>query len=196
MAVRFTLKNVVLSFPSLAQARVNKMAPNAAPRYDATFLIDPSDEANLKTLRGALKSALEARFPDKSKLPAVLRASDLNVYVSMTGKDGWPLRDGNMRDNAKGFENKLYIKASNKSAPFTIDEQFHNCPPDKFYGGCVVDACLEAAAYDTDSAKGVSAYLCGVRFVADGEHFGSAPAKASDFFPQAADEDAASSYDV
>ena len=184
MATRFILKNVRLSFPVLEKP---KAGPNGGEeKFGANFIIDKNDTENVAVLREKLIAALTEKFPDRSKLPPVLRGNDLNTYVSIEGKDGWPLRNGDFQDK-DGYEGKLFIHATNRSVPFTIDGKNCNVSPKMFYAGCYVDAALEAYAWEGPNNKGVSVSLHGVRFAGDGEPFGASPVSSTDFFPAPSD---------
>lgn len=185
MATRFTLANVRLSFPVLEKP---KAGPNGGEeKYGANLIIDKNDAKNLSILRDKLIVALSEKFPDKSKLPPVLRGNDLNVYVSIEGKDGWPLRNGDFQER-DGYEGKLFIHATNRMAPFTIDSDNRNTSPKTFYAGCYVDAALETYAWERPNNKGVSVSLLGLRFAGDGEPFGASPVSSTDFFPAPVDD--------
>ena len=172
------LKNVRLSFPALAEPKPDMNGNN--PKFSAVFLISKSDKETLKKLRNIMKDALAKKFTDRTKMPAVLRNANLDEYVSMNGKEGWPLRDGDMTDR-DGYAGHVFIKASSRVKPFTIDMNREYMDASQFYAGCYVNAAVESWAYD-NTAKGVSLTLCGVQFVDDGDAFGAAPAKAEDFF--------------
>ena len=185
-ATRFTLKNVRLSYPAIDKPRPGMNG--GEEKYEANFIIDKDDKENIALLRKMLITALNDKFPDRSNLPPILRNSDLNTYFSPDGRGGWPLRDGAL-EGKKGYEHSVYVKATNRSAPFTIDASNHAVSPKKFYAGCYVDAALETYAWERSGNKGVSINLHGVRFAADGEAFGAAPVSSSDFFPTPDDED-------
>ena len=192
-ATRFTLKNVRLSYPAIEKP---KAGPNGGEeKYGANLIMDKNDTANVSILRKMLIEALTEKFPDKSKLPPVLRGSDLNTYVSIDGRDGWPLRNGDYQDK-DGYEGKLFIHAMNRSAPFTIDSGNRSASPKMFYAGCYVDAALETYAWESSNNKGVSVSLLGLRFAGDGEAFGASPVDSSEFFPSPDDEDNPNNYNV
>lgn len=194
-ATRFVLKNVRLSFPALDKPQPGMNG--GEEKYSANLIIDKNDSENIKLLRKMLIAALNEKFPDKSKLPPVLRGNDLNVYLSIEGKDGWPLRDGEFSDK-DGYKNTVFVKATNRSAPFTVDEHNRATSPKNFYAGCYVDAALESYAWENTKQgnKGVSLSLHGVRFAGDGEAFGASPVTSTDFFPASDDENNPDNYNV
>ena len=194
-ATRFTLKNVRLSYPSLDKPRPGMNG--GEEKYGANLIIDKSDTENISLVRKMLVAALSEKFPDKSKLPPILRNNDLSVYLSPDGKGGWPLRDGDFTDK-DGYSDTVYIHATNRGAPFTIDSGNRPTSPKDFYAGCFVDAALETYAWENTSSntKGVSVTLHGVRFAGDGEAFGAAPVSSSEFFPSPDDEDNPNNYNV
>jgi hypothetical protein len=194
-ATRFVLKNVRLSYPALDKARPGMTG--GEEKFSANFIIEKSDVENNKVLREKLIAALGEKFPDRAKLPALLRNSDLKTYLSPDGKAGWPLRDGDFMDK-DGYEGTVFIRAANKMAPFTIDSENHPCSPKNFYAGCFVDAALEAYAWENASSgtKGVSITLHGVKFAGDGESFGAAPVSSTEFFGGSDDYEDPSNYNV
>lgn len=196
-ATRFVLKNVRLSYPALDKPRPGMTG--GEEKYSANLIIDKSDAANIKMLRDNLIAALNEKFPDRTKLPAILRNNDLTIYLSSAGKDGWPLRDGNFVDK-DGYENTVFVRAANRMAPFTIDAANRLTSPKTFYAGCYVDAALEAYGWENTSSntKGVSITLHGVKFAGEGDSFGAAPVSSSEFFGEAevSDADDPSSYNL
>lgn len=194
-ATRFVLKNVRLSYPALDKARPGMTG--GEDKFSSNFIIEKSDAANIKVLRENLIAALGEKFPDRAKLPAILRNNDLKTYLSPDGKAGWPLRDGDFMDK-DGYEGTVFIRAANKMAPFTIDENNHAVSPKTFYAGCFVDAALEAYAWEnaTSGTKGVSVTLHGVKFAGDGESFGAAPVSSAEFFGGGDDSDDPFNYNV
>lgn len=193
-ANQFILKNVRVSFPVLDNPRP-AFGEQGDLKYSCNFIISKDDAENLKTLRTHLKRALIEKFGSPEKLPIVLRKANLDTYLSAQGKDGWPMRDGDLVDR-DGYEGSVFIKATTKNPPFVLDVAGRPMVPNKIYAGCYVHACLSAWAYDRQQ-QGVAIGLAGVRFAEDGEAFGAGAAKADSFFDDLpADDNSASSYDV
>lgn len=191
-ANQFILKNVRVSFPCLDTPRPS-YGDQGEPKYSCNFIISKDDEENLKVLRTHLKRALIEKFGSPEKLPIVLRKANLDTYLSAQGKDGWPVRDGDLVDR-EGYENSVFIKTTTKNPPFILDTSGKPMLPNNIYAGCYVIACLSAWAYDRQQ-QGVAIGLAGVRFVSDGEAFGAGAAKASSYFDDLPSEDSGV-YDV
>lgn len=197
---RFVLKHVRLSYPSLVNPEVNKNSTDAGskPKYAATFLMDKGSE-NEKILRAKLMEALKEKSPESKKWCPTIRTNDMSKYFSLEARDGWPLRDGDTKDT-NGYEGMSFVKATNISKPFTIDQR--NCPKDasEFYAGCYVDAAVEAYAYNLKNSTvfQVGLSLAGVKFSEDGEAFGAGPIRATDYFgePEGMDENDPSAYNI
>ena len=186
---RFVLKHVRLSYPCLVNPEVNNNTtdPNAKPKYAATFLMEKGGD-NEKLLRAKLMEALKEKAPESKKWCPAIRTNDMSKYFSLEARDGWPLRDGDTKDTA-GYEGMSFVKATNISQPFTIDQR--NCPKSasEFYAGCYVDAAVEAYVYNlkNSSTFQVGLALAGVKFSEDGDAFGAGPIKATDYFGEPED---------
>ena len=173
-----------LSYPSLFKARA--MQEGQELKYSAVLLF-PKD-ADLKSLKQAVEVATAKKWPDAKKRPANLRS---------------PFRDGDAdRSGTEGYENVIFITASNKLRPVVVDQDVHpvlSLPitedsiaqaEDVVYAGCYVKALVRAYAYDQKGNRGVAFSLEMLQKVKDGERFsGVNRSNPSEYFNPVKDEE-------
>lgn len=153
--MKYTLKNVRLSFPSL----FNKAKFNGTEtKYEATLLLDKVAHADVIE---------EIRKGIAEKIKSDLKGAKL-------GADKICLRDG---DDAgyDGYEGCFSIKASNNRRPTVIDRKKDQVQEDDnlFYAGCYVNAQIELWSQNNEFGKRINANLLIVQFARDGEPFGA-----------------------
>lgn len=161
------LKKVRLSFPRLFKPKAFR--PGQDPRFEATFLLDPSNKehaALVKKLKETAKAIALETF--NGKLP-----KDLKVCIG----------DGNKKDY-DGYEGMIYLSTSNKTRPTVVDR---NRAPlaesdGKPYAGCIVNASVTLWGMNNEFGKRINANLRGIQFVEDGEAFGMKPVDADEEF--------------
>jgi hypothetical protein len=166
------LRNVRLSYEHIFTP--SALDDSQEPKYSATFII-PKDHQDLPVLRRALFEAGAEKFP-----------------TAFNGK-AWPtgytnaLKDGDKDVNGNGeilaennpeYAGCYVFKASAAASrrPITIGRKKEAITEADgiIYSGCYVNASVAVAGYEFGKIKkGVTAYLNGVQFVADGERFGS-----------------------
>lgn len=163
-----------LAFPEVFKAKA--FEEGAVPKYSITLLF-PKDGSALvpglpgdgmtairKIAYGALKSALGA---DKTKWPANLRAIDPRTYLSPTGQDGWPFRDGDASEWA-GFKGMVYVRATSRFPPGVVDGKRNEILDEsKVFGGLICRATVNAFTFDTKGKKGVSIGLGHIQILKD-----------------------------
>lgn len=179
---RVYLKNVRLSYPHLWERQ--KASEDAAPKFSASFLIDPSTKAgkaNIAKIEKAITAAKEQKWgkPDKRI------KNDRICFL-----DGNEMLDDD--DNVKkGYEDMMYLKASNKDPVrlLTFGKKPADRDQDPFYGGCYVEAIVGIYGTEAGGSPGVFASLEGVRFFAEGERFGADPISDDEFDDYDEDDD-------
>lgn len=157
------LKNVRLSFPRLFTARAFR--PGQEPRFEASFLLDPSNKDHASTiqlLRATAKKLAEETW--QGKIP-----KDLKLCFGK-GDD----------KEYDGYSGMVYLTSSNKTRPTVVDR---NRSPlteadGKPYAGCFVNATVTLWAMNNEFGKRINANLRGIQFVRDGEAFGVKPVDA------------------
>lgn len=171
------LTNVRLSFPRLFQPK--SFRPGQDPRYEATFLLDPSDKAHaehIKQIKAEANKILKAKYGDK---------------IPNSIKENLCFGSGDKKDY-DGYAGMFYLSASNKTRPVVVDQKRNPLTADdgKPYAGCYVNASVTLWVMDNEFGKRVNANLRGVQFYKDGEAFGVKPVDAEEEFEDlAADED-------
>lgn len=161
---KIKLSNVRLSFPSLFRKAVFS---GEETKYEATFLIDKSTQADkIAEIDAAIKALVKDALKG-AKLPA----------------DKVCLRDGDDVDYA-GYANHMSIKASTPKRPMVLDRDRSPLAEDdnRLYAGCYVNAIIELWAQNNQWGKRINANLLGVQFFKDGEPFSDGvTATANDF---------------
>jgi len=167
-----------LSFPAIFEPRGYK---NSEPKYSITMLF-PKGSPALKPLKVAAYKMLVEKFGEnKVKWPGILGRVDLNTYLSPTGKDGWPFRDGDL-SNLDGYAGMVSVKATSKKMPGVVnrDPAKPIVDPDEVYAGCYCRASLITYYYKNEG-EGVGFGLQNIQFLRDGEAFSGRSKAENDF---------------
>lgn len=161
------LKNVRLSFPSLFQ----KATFNGQEgKYEATFLIDKKDTKTTTKVMEAVEACISEA---KIKVPNDKRCVKDGDLVEYDGYEGnWSLKASN---------SKRFTILDRDKTPLTEDDGI-------LYAGCYVDAIVEFWAQNNNYGKRINANLLGIRFLKDGEPFGSGPIDVTDEFEDLDDD--------
>lgn len=170
MSKKIMLRNVRLSYEHIFQP--NALDDTQEPKYNATFII-PKDHQDLPALRKALFEAGQESFPTAftgtawpTGYTCALKDGDKDTY-----QDGTLLSEKNPE-----YAGCYVIKAASTRRPVVIDRKKAAVSEADgvIYSGCFVNASLAAGGYEFGKIKkGVTCYLNGVQFVADGERFGT-----------------------
>lgn len=172
MAIQMTTKPFRAAFVVLVEPE--KAPGSEKKKYSITMLFDKDDTAGIMEIRKTLYEATVAEWgPDKAKWPATLRAIDFKTYVSPTGKDGWPIRDGDTV-TWNGFPGCWFVKASTngegpRAKPPVVLDKSRNQLMDRgeVVAGLICRAAVNVAAYDANGNKGLTLYLNGVQILKD-----------------------------
>jgi hypothetical protein len=176
---KISLKVVRLSFPVFYKPR--SFAPGQDPKYQATFLLDPSDKSHAKAIKEIKKQAKKIAMEQFGEIPKGLK----KCYGLAADHD--------KKSEYDGYEGMFYIATSNASPPVLADKD--KSPLDeadnKFYAGCYVNTVITLWCMDHPvGGKGVNANLRIVQFVKDGDAFGgNAPAKIDEELQELDDDD-------
>lgn len=164
------LENVRLSFPALFEAKGFPGTDKKA--YSSAFLME-KDSAMAKAISAAQKTVADEKWGGKA--PAVLKSLPADKLV---------LKDGNSKTEYAGYENMVFINASNAIRPTVIDRDKTplTASDGKPYGGCYVNAIVDVWAQDNQYGKRVNATLKGVQFFKDGDAFGASGIASADAF--------------
>lgn len=164
------LRNVRLSFARLFEAKAFRVGQT--PRYEATFLLDPSNAdhaATIKLLQTTAGQLIQQQW-DGTK-PATL--------ALCMGKGDTKGYDG--------YAGMIYVASHNKVRPTVVDRNRNPVAEGDTqapYSGCYVNATITLWAQDNEFGKRINANLRGVQFVRAGEAFGIQPVDATEEFEQ------------
>ena len=139
--------------------------------------------ADVMALRKLAFQAIKEKWgEDKAKWPANLKTLDFANYLSPTGKDGWPFRDGDTQD-WDGFAGAVFIRASSQYKPGIVDAKVQPIlSQDKVFGGLICRAQINAYAYDNSGNKGVTFGLNNLQILKDDGTTFSGRQNATDVF--------------
>jgi len=177
---KIELKNVRLSFAELWQAKA--FQEGQAPKYQASFLLDPSDKDHkkmIKTVKAEADRIKKAQWGDKPpKLKGECFGDGDDLDTVYDGYEGMFF----MRANKNAADGRVTIVNSDNS-PLTVDDG-------KPYNGCYVDATLTLWTQDNSFGKRINGNLRAIRFRGDGEAFGRPAIEADDEFSEAPEDGA------
>lgn len=186
-----------LAFPEVFQPKAS--VQGGAEKYSITLLFPKDGSSLIPGLDGKeaildiqklLYNAAVAKWgQDRSKWPANLKAINPRTYLSPTGQDGWPLRDGDTVD-WDGFAGHVFVRASSKFAPGMVDAKLQAIlDKSAVFGGLICRAQVNAYDYDKNGKKGVTLGLNNIQILKDdGTSFGAA--NAADVFDAFGDPNA------
>lgn len=160
-----------LSFPVLWTPR--SFAPGQPPKFQATFLLDPSDKSHAKAIKQIKKEAKRIVIEDFGEAPKGLK------------KCYGLAKDHDKKKEYDGYEDMFYIATSNERRPTLVDKKRKGLDevdgPTLLYAGAYVNTVITLWTQDHPvGGKGVNANLRIVQFCKNGEAFGAGPASADD----------------
>jgi hypothetical protein len=162
----------MVSFPAVFEP--NRFDEAAKPKYSVTLAFK-KDQVDLAPLREAIKSAVVEKWgPDRTKWPVNLRKLDFDTYLSSTGRDGWPLRDGDEQGRPE-YEGAVTVKFSSTRKPVAYGRGLNilsDLEAEEIYPGCFCRVQTVAYAYDVSGSKGITFTLDAIQKIADGERIG------------------------
>ena len=182
MNERVFIRNARLSYPALDKPRASSFdAAGADPKYQATFLMEPSNPS-VQAIWAAVQKVAAAEFGDKAA--AILKSADKV-----------PLRRGDDKENVPdGYAGMLYLTAKNKNAPELRDANprimvtGEQAIREKFVAGYYVNGFVDIYPYCVKNASGailksgIAASLVSVQFCRYADAFaGSAKPAESDY---------------
>jgi len=176
------LPAVRLSFPKLWTPSAFREGQQA--RYEAAFLLDPSDKAHAKVIKQIVSTAqalLEEEF--NGEIPD-------SVECCFGFSDAREIKIGTLEWRGKkksydGYEGMFFITSSNsKIRPTVVDRDRSPLveADGRPYAGSFVNGTITLWIQDNEFGKRVNANLRGVQFVRDGDAFGVKPVDADDEF--------------
>ena len=163
-----------LAFPEVFEAKAS--TEGGRPKYSITMIFPTNGQKLIPSLPGEgimdlrklLFEAVKEKWgEDKAKWPPSLRALDFKNYVSATGKDGWPIRDGNTVE-WDGFSEGLFARASSQFQPGLVDNKLQPIlDRSRVFGGLICRAQINAYAFDTNGNRGVTFGLNNLQVLKD-----------------------------
>lgn len=156
-----------LAFPEVFKARA--FEAGGREKFAITMLFPKTGDPLIPSLPGGAAGLLEIRKlvyraivakwgKETEKWPTNLRALDVRTALSLTGKDGWPLRDGDEASiEWEGFAGNVFVRASSQFAPGIVDAQRNPVlDQGKVFGGLICRAEVNAFAYEQRGNRGVT----------------------------------------
>lgn len=175
---KLQLKGVRLSFPALHKPTVPRGYDDSKPKYGANFLMDPKDENNraaIKQCNAEIKRLItEAWGTQPPKMKPIDCFGKGEIFTSKTTKKPYA-----------GYEGMYCISAKSDRRPLLLDKKKTPLTPEEaeklLYAGCYVTAIVRFWVQDNQYGEAIRCSLEGVKFVRDGEAFGSGGASTDDF---------------
>jgi ssDNA-binding protein len=170
------IPNARLSFPRLWKPK--SFQEGQEPRFEATFILDPSNPqhaATLKKIKDVARTIATEAFA--GKIPP-----DLKIGC---------LLDGNTKEY-DGYKNMIAVPTHNQTRPAVVGRRRQPVVEGESeapYAGCYVNGSITLWVQDNKWGKRINANLRGVQFVRDGDAFGIQPVDAEDEF-EALEDDA------
>ena len=174
------LKNVRLSFPHLFKPKA--FEKNQDPKYQATFLLDPSDKDHAKAIKEIKAQAKKVLVEKFGEMP---EKGDYKLCFGLADKHP-------KKKKYEGYEGMFYIATSNTIAPTCIDRRKNEVLEQDgvLYAGCYVNTNITLWPQDHPvGGKGVNANLRIVQFYQEGEAFGNAKASVDEMDEVDIDDD-------
>jgi len=164
------LKEVRLSFARLFTPKAFRQGQT--PRYEATFLMDPSRKDHAKmisTIKKTAKEILSEYYGGADKIPV----KKLEYCFGDADDDGIEY---------DGYAGMFYIRTSNQTKPKILDRNKAELDEasGRPYSGCYVNTNITLWVMDNDFGKRVNCNLRIVQFNKDSTAFGAKPAEAEE----------------
>lgn len=168
---KIVLEVVRLSFPVLWTPR--SFAKGQAPKFQATFLLDPSDKAHAGMIKAIKKEAKRIAVDAWGDIP-----KNLKKCFGLAA-------DHDNKKEYDGYEGMFYVSTSNDMRPVLVDKKRNPLDevdgPALLYAGAYVNTVITLWTQDHEvGGKGINGNLRIVQFAKNGEAFGRGPASAAD----------------
>ena len=168
---KIELNIVRLSFPVLWTPR--SFAKGQAPKFQATFLLDPSDKDHAKAIKQIKKEAKRIAEEAFGEIPKGMK------------KCFGLAKNHDKKKDYDGYEGMFYVATSNDTRPVLVDKKRKKLDevdgPALLYAGAYVNTIITLWTQDHPvGGKGVNGNLRIVQFVKNGEAFGRGPADADE----------------
>ncbi len=181
--MRVQLNNVRISFAhGLFTPQRAKGSSDGPLKFNSSFLIDPETSAGSKLIaeiEDAMADIAQEKWGDRAD----------KILNGLKKQDRICLRDGDTKSEWEGYEDMMFVSASNETRPLVVDGNRNELSKadGKPYSGCFVNASIEIWAQDNDYGKRINASLRGVQFAKDGDSFSGGGAADIDEFDDLSD---------
>ena len=168
---KIELNVVRLSFPHLFKPKSFQVGQDA--KFQATFLLDPTDKAHAKAIKTIKKEAKRIVLEDFGEVP-----KNLKKCYGLS-------KDNDTKKEYAGYEDMFYVATSNSDRPVLVGKKRDKLDevdgPTMLYAGAYVNTVITLWTQNHPvGGKGVNANLRIVQFVKNGEPFGRGAASAED----------------
>ena len=166
------------------------------PKDGSPLIPSLSKDNGIMAIRKLLTEAIKAKYgEDKAKWPAPFKGMDVKTVISMNGKDGWPVRDGDMVE-WDGFEGNLFVRASTQFPIGVVDRKLQPVMNSSdVFGGLICRAEINAYCYDTNGNKGVTLGVNNLQILKDDGVVLGGKSRPEDSFEAFYDGDSSSTAD-
>jgi len=158
-----------VSFANVFKPKLNSLSGKLEYSLDLLF---PKSQ-DISSIKNEIRRVIAEKWPTKASDPKGIRI---------------PIKDGDgFKQNGEPYSAEYkghnFITFKSEMQPGLVDAQRQPIiDQNEFYSGCFAVVHYRAAAYEHKVNKGVSLWLNNVQKVAEGEPFGTRPAKAEDVF--------------
>ena len=196
MNERVFIRGARLSYPALDKPRASSFdAAGADPKYQATFLMEPSNPS-VQAIWAAIQKVATAEFGAKAQ--SILQNPEKH-----------PLRRGDDKENVPdGYHGMMYLQAKSKNAPELRDANprvlitGEQAIREKFVAGYYVNGFVDIYPYSVKNASGqilksgIAASLVSVQFCRYADAFAGSAKPAESDYPDCSAEAEASGGDA
>ncbi len=170
---KIELKNVRLSFARIWKAQ--SFEEGQAPRYEATALLDPTDEEHaeqIKFVKSEATRIANEMWGDKWKGKRFLDGKSFGT-------------ENALKEVYDGYEGMFWVRLARKSEdgrPMIVDRDKTPLTEQdgKPYSGCYVNLTFQMWTQDNKFGNRINGQIRGIRFVRDGAAFSAAALGAAD----------------
>lgn len=182
-ARRVTLKDVVLSYPTLREAEAT--IEGGKKKFSSNFIIDPNTASGKANIAAAQKAVAAAELAEFKETGVIKKAVEDPKRIALRAGERFKNTDG---DVYGGYEGMVGIAAKADKRPKLWDRKKNLVElediEDVFYGGVRCDVVLSffCTSKKEHGGKGLFCTVEGIRSRQEGEPFGGgARASADDF---------------
>lgn len=184
------LSDVVLSFPSLIEARASTEGGQA--KFSADFIMPPN-HPGFQAFMQRVAAVAQAKWGENAGPVLQMIQSDRKMRCYGAGQEKI---DKKTFKPFTGYDGMMYVSANNDIQPQMIQLDGSLADPAntmlcqvlarKLYGGCRVNAAVKAWPQENKHGRGIRCELVAIQFFKDGTPFGDAIPDVTGMFGQVA----------